>query len=1074
MFSAISERKMLSVRGVLLVAWFVLIASLFWDPFSIALTRPDALGSPFKISETPIMVQSDALTSAPYSMGTRLFWTMIVPILPLFLMVFGHEAWRRICPLSLASQIPGYLGLRRRRTTFERRTGLLKSVVPLINRNGWLERNSWYVQFGLLFVGIIARLLIINTDREALGIALLFVIGSAMVTGMLWGGKTWCNFFCPANVVQKIYTEPGGILESNPHFLRPQLPQSMCRKPTKKSDVSACVACKANCGDIDLQRSYWNGVTDLQRRNVYYMFFGLIIGFYGFYYLYSGSWDYYFSGLWTHEDNIRSKIMRPGLFLLGQTIDIPKAITAPLIMALACGTSLLLGRSLEALYRKYRSRDPGMTEDVIVHHCLSVCAWLSINAFYLFGGRPNILLLPSLTGRVIDITIVALTTIWLKKALQQSPVRYQQEGMAAGLLKQLKSLKLDKGALPDNRNIDTLRPSEIYLLAKVLPGFSQQQKLTAYRNMLEEQIAKGATGNQMSSKLLDDFRAQMGITEEDHNSLLDELGYSDSLKINTSLLTAEEKATSIAQYRSILENAVMTRVQAGATVAQTLEEPSVHAMLDMMRRSLQISDVEHLAAVDALVGEGIIREQMDAAVDAIRRHKSARLRLEHAEIYDPLGAPLIDLLLDHMEAREQTLYVTALSILRNFPPYGETDSLARDIATLAGPRLKLLLRQPVPWDASLRWRDVLLPEIMETFQAGQSSHEADETGQKPRALRHEPGNAPNAGPNLARDLSEIVNLEDPLFRGIGVTAFGYIAPDQARAAALDLLKDPETRRHSMLLSTAEYVAGVKRSGAPDAAQVSFRLLVETGEHRHIVHLEANMVTVGRGPDNDVVIGDPAVWTYHATLKAEHGEVRLDRMDEGLVFVNGHEVLTEPVSVTRNSLIQFGGVTQNAPRLTIDWENDVKTGDTLHFPPIHRLAILARNPRLVRLSDDTLATLALECAAERYRRGDRLEAKPGEARYFMVHQGSVKLFDPGEMGFVPGVTFGPGHVFGFEPSMSTSRYFPEIDSDHAILLHLPAWPEVQICAAATVAEPSSSRSVPVRRPPPKNGVLPQDI
>lgn len=410
---------MLSVRSLLLFVWFILIASLFWDPFSLPLTSPDALGSPFKNNQTPVVFQNEYLFPTPYSLGARVFWTMIIPILPLFLMVFGHEAWRRICPLSLASQIPAHLGLRRRRSTFVRRTGLIKSDVILINRNGWLERNSWYVQFGFLFIGVVARILLINTDRQALGIALLSVIGAAMVTGMLWGGKTWCNFFCPANVVQKIYTQPSGILESSPHF-RPLLPQSMCRKPTNKGDISACVACKTNCGDIDLQRSYWNGVTDMPRRNVYYMFFGMILGFYGFYYLYSGSWDYYFSGAWTHEDNIREKLLGPGLFLMGHTIDIPKVIAAPLVIAFACGSSLLLGKLLEAGYRKLRSCDEGIAEDMIIHHCLSVCAWLSINAFYLFGGRPNILLLPPLTGRIIDIAIVALTTLWLRKTISEA------------------------------------------------------------------------------------------------------------------------------------------------------------------------------------------------------------------------------------------------------------------------------------------------------------------------------------------------------------------------------------------------------------------------------------------------------------------------------------------------------------------------------------------------------------------------------------------------------------------------------------------------------------------------------
>ena len=116
MLSRASERRMLSVRGLLLVSWLVLIGSLFWDPFSAALTDPANTVSPFRISDDIVPVQQQSLSSEPYQMGARIFWTMAVPILPLFLMVFGHEAWRRICPLSFASQIPGYLGLRRFRS----------------------------------------------------------------------------------------------------------------------------------------------------------------------------------------------------------------------------------------------------------------------------------------------------------------------------------------------------------------------------------------------------------------------------------------------------------------------------------------------------------------------------------------------------------------------------------------------------------------------------------------------------------------------------------------------------------------------------------------------------------------------------------------------------------------------------------------------------------------------------------------------------------------------------------------------------------------------------------------------
>lgn len=945
MFSSFPERAMLSIRGLLLFAWLMLIASLLYDPLSEQWTRPDSAG-PFGISQTPIVVQGELLINQPYSMGSRIFWTMIVPILPLFLMVFGHEAWRRICPLSLASQIPSYLGLRRRRSTLERRTGLIKRAIPLIKRDGWLERNSWYVQFGLLFCGIIARLLLINTDRYALAIALLLVIGAAMLTGVLWGGKTWCNFFCPANVVQKIYTEPGGILESNPHFSRPALPQSMCRKPSGSGDISACVACKANCGDIDLQRSYWSGVTATPRRNVYYMFFGLIIGFYGFYFLYAGSWDYYFSGIWTHEEDIRAKLLQPGLYIFGYLIPIPKILSAPLVLGSACAISLILGRSFEALYRKIRARDPGMTEQLVVHHCLCVSAWVSINAFYLFGGRPNILLLSPLAGRVVDIAIVTLTTIWLRQVLLQTPERYQQEGMASGLLKQLKTLNLDRSSFPDNKKIENLRPNEIYLLAKVLPNFSQQQKLDAYSKMLEEQIAKGTTGGETSRKLLEDFRAQLNITEDDHNILIDALGYSDESGIHQISLSADEKAASIAQYRSVLEKTVVDRMVSGQTVAKILDLESVKSMLTVMRQSLQVSESEHEAALAALFSGGVVSGEMEDSIESLVRLKSVSLCLERVDADDPLHSSLTDVLLDFLEEREQFLFSAALSHLRNFGDTPETYRIADDLAALAGPRLKLMLRQTVPANPDMRWREVFPPNVLEKLQQTRRPADADNVAHQ-RAV--------TGSHNIEQNLLEVLTLEDPTIRAIGLTVFSYLKPELVVSVAQGLLEEPDTQQDAMLYAVARHVGGPETS------------------------------------------------------------MQFDRSDAP------------------------------GPSAIIGLNNEFETGDVVHIHPIHRLAILARHSKLRRLSPTWLSALALESRAVEYRRGDQLDVRTGEQRFFLVHTGLIRLFDPAAMNFVLGASYEVGDLFRFAPGTVDSPYFPEMESDTVILLEVPARPEVEICA-----------------------------
>src|ERR1700749_2399717 len=211
-----SERKMRLVRTVLLIAWFVLIVSLFWDPLTPFLTAPDNLASPFHLHGTQVLVQGKPLPADPYPMGNRMFWTMVLPLVPMFLMVFGHEAWRRVCPLSHFSQIPHMLGWQRRVKVLNRRSGRVDRVLALLPE-AWLRRNHLYFQFGFLTLGVCARLLFVNADRIALVGIFVFFLGLALLVGLLYGGKTWCNYFCPISVIQDIYTGPGALFDSKAH-----------------------------------------------------------------------------------------------------------------------------------------------------------------------------------------------------------------------------------------------------------------------------------------------------------------------------------------------------------------------------------------------------------------------------------------------------------------------------------------------------------------------------------------------------------------------------------------------------------------------------------------------------------------------------------------------------------------------------------------------------------------------------------------------------------------------------------------------------------------------------------------
>ena len=222
MFNKISERQMHYVRWLLAIGWLILIFSMFYDPISHHLTDPNyphMLLSPFRIKKELGCVKFQDICDdlEPYALGARIFWGIIVPIAIFGILVFGHEAWRRICPLMFLSQIPRALGWQRRHPIFDPITNTVRSELVTISKSSWLGRNSLYIQFGLLFLGLNIRLLFANSDRLALGVFLCLTILAAITIGFLYAGKSWCHYFCPMAPVQAVYTGPRGLLGSEAH-----------------------------------------------------------------------------------------------------------------------------------------------------------------------------------------------------------------------------------------------------------------------------------------------------------------------------------------------------------------------------------------------------------------------------------------------------------------------------------------------------------------------------------------------------------------------------------------------------------------------------------------------------------------------------------------------------------------------------------------------------------------------------------------------------------------------------------------------------------------------------------------
>ena len=682
MFSRISEQQMHRVRWVLTCAWLLLIASLFYDPLSPLITAPDQYWSPFRIKpEDCIPVQNVCLDLQPYPLGAPIFWGMVVPSAIFILLFFGHELWRRICPLSFLAQIPRALGWQRQIKRTDSKTGKVRYEIPKVKKDSWLGKNYFYLQFALLFVGLCCRILFINGNAIALGIWLLGTIAAAVTVGFLYGGKTWCNYFCPMAPVQKVYAEPGGLLASKAHMSDISITQSMCRTIADGKEQSACVACQNPCIDIDSERSYWDGIEKPESKFLYYCYLGLVVGYFFYYYLYAGNWDYYFSGAWAMEGNSPQKLLSAGFYLYGQVIPIPKLIAVPLTLLLFTGLGYLLGILSERIYRSclhfYKQKAPLI---LIRHHLFSVSTFIAFNLFFVFGGRPFIRLLPNFFQETIDVVIVLFSTLWLYRTIRRDPELYAKEGLAGRFRKQLIKMNFPLEQYFTGKDIEELNPHEVYVLVKVLPGFTKQKRYEAYKGVLREALDEGYTNSSSSLEVLRQLRTELDVSDSEHHNLLEELGVEDPQLLDPSRQRNLENLVRISGYRKAMERLMY------------LQNLDVTTASQQVAKTYSITLAEESEIIQDFDQEASLKQKSYSYLDRLQKLIRFYHSLNQSVLLDERA--IVSLLLEVIRRKKQMLVLAildAIATLSSTLNFSEASDIARTLGGFSSTVLQDIL-----------------------------------------------------------------------------------------------------------------------------------------------------------------------------------------------------------------------------------------------------------------------------------------------------------------------------------------------------------------------------------------------
>lgn len=295
-FSLAPERLAHTARWILLAGWIYLVASLLAPTIA-----PDIIARR--------LIGDQLNKEFGYNDGPLIFWGVIVPLGILIIFVLSHELWRRLCPLAFASQLFRAIG--------KQRLVMVKGkpMVAKVNNESWLHKNHIKLQWSLFITGITFRLLFTNGNPVALGLFLLATILSAIFVGWAYGGKAWCQYFCPMAPVQSILIGPKSYLGGDSHTTSTtKVTQSMCRTvDSDGKEQSSCIACQNPCIDIDSERAYWSSLNKKRALSwAWYSYPGIILCFFLLMQAVGdGDRSYLSSRHWAYDEHIWERVGKP-------------------------------------------------------------------------------------------------------------------------------------------------------------------------------------------------------------------------------------------------------------------------------------------------------------------------------------------------------------------------------------------------------------------------------------------------------------------------------------------------------------------------------------------------------------------------------------------------------------------------------------------------------------------------------------------------------------------------------------------------------------------------------------------
>ena len=499
--------------------------------------------------------------------------------------------------------------------------------------------------------------------------------------------------------------------------------------------------------------------------------------------MYAGNFNYYFSGAWTHEAHQVSRIFHSGFYFGGQAIPIPKLIATPMTLAIMVGIFYVVSSKIEKIYGAYlKKQNPDIDHKIILHRVFTVVTFLAFNAFYVYGGRPEILRLPAFVQMSFDVSVVLVSTFWLYRTWGRTASQYNQESISDKLRRQLKKLKIDFTSVLGGRSIDNLKANELELLAQVLPKVTRQDRLQVYHGVLEESLQAGNIEASNSLTALESIRKPLEVTEEEHFAILTELGIDDPNLLKSPQEYAQEERLKIESYQEALTGLLQALVDSGMPVHEAVEAKT--KQISNLKNEYNINKQEHLQVLNGLFNS--LRPKAEKLLALVQVENS---RFQIISDFQPhSNAPIFHLLGKLLLAKKQLIVTPLLAVLELLKDEPDVVQLARRTGILAPHAIaRVFATQP-------QWQQRLNPQILRELIPSDLNNSPTTSISATIMKDGEVEILAHCEPHLARAvedvLLELLQEPNPITQSVSLYALTKLNQAQGLAQAQQILQKP--------------------------------------------------------------------------------------------------------------------------------------------------------------------------------------------------------------------------------------------------------------------------------------------